>query len=80
VFEARDSYSALARAEFSVDAGGWKVVFPLDRTTDSPSENFSFLLKALPPGEHTVAVRVSDLFENSASAKVTFVVEPPKRK
>jgi hypothetical protein len=79
-FEARDSYSAIARAEFSLNAGDWKLAFPAGRTTDAPVEIYKIELGALPPGEHTVAVRVYDQFENSASAKVTFTVEAPKKK
>jgi len=80
-FDAKDSYSAIARAEFSVDGSDWKVAFPADRATDSPSETYALTLPSLPPGEHTVAVRIFDLFENSTSAKVTFVVtEPPRKK
>ncbi len=80
VFDAKDSYSAIARAEMSVDAGDWQTLFPVGRTTDAPSESYAINLKDLPPGEHTVAVRVFDLFENSVSAKVTFVVEAAKKK
>lgn len=90
-FEARDSYSAIARAEYSLDAGEWKTVFPTDRTTDAPDESYEVLLRVIAlggadasrevaAGEHTLAVRVYDQFENSVSAKVTFVVEGQKKK
>lgn len=74
-FEAKDSYSAIARAEYSLDAGEWRLVFPVNRLTDSPSENYEITFRDLAAGEHTLAVRVHDQFENSASAKVTFTVE-----
>lgn len=79
LFDAKDSYSAIARAEMSVDAGDWQTLFPVGRTTDAPSENYSINLKDLVPGEHTIAVRVFDSFENVVSAKVTFVVAAPKK-
>ena len=79
-FEAKDSFSAIQRAEISVDAGEWKLAFPEDRTTDAPSETFSLVLKDLAPGEHTIAVRVFDAFENSTSSKVTIVVTPSPKK
>jgi len=78
-FDARDSYSAIARAEYSVDAGDWKLVFPAGRLTDAPQESYELVLHGLAPGEHTVAVRVFDQFENTTSAKVTFSVPPAKR-
>lgn len=78
-FLARDSTSAVARAEYSLNAGEWTLLFPADRVTDSAQETYSLTLKNLPPGEHTVAVRVYDRFENTASAKVTFTVPPRPR-
>jgi hypothetical protein len=74
-FQAADSYSAIARAEYSLDAGEWTLIMPEGRLSDSPQEKYSILLKGLTPGEHTLAVRAFDQFENAASAKVTFVVE-----
>ncbi len=70
-FRAKDSGSAVARAEFSVDAGDWKIVEPEGRLSDSPEESYDFVVQDLTPGEHTVAVRVFDRFENNTAAKVT---------
>jgi outer membrane protein assembly factor BamB len=73
-FEARDSSSAIARAEYSLDGGEWTILFPVGRLADAPQESYELVLKGLPPGEHTVAVRVFDAFENTTSAKTTFTV------
>ncbi len=78
-FEARDSFSAIARAEYSLDADDWKLVFPAGRLTDAPQETYELRLRGLAPGEHTVAVRVFDQFENTTSAKVTFSAPAAKR-
>ncbi len=79
-FDAKDSFSAIVRAEYSLDAGDWKLAYPADRLSDSPSESYEIVLRELTPGEHTISVRVFDQFENSASAKVTFTTEAPKKK
>ena len=79
-FDALDSYSALARAEYSLDAADWVLVFPLGQLTDSPHESYEIALHDLSPGEHTLSVRVYDRFENSTSAKTTFVVAPGKKR
>jgi len=42
--------------------------------TDAPTENYDIVLRDLPSGEHTVAVRVFDQFETNAAGKVTFTV------
>jgi outer membrane protein assembly factor BamB len=71
-FTARDSFSAVARVEYSVDAGEWMTAFPVDRLTDSPQESYELTLKGLAPGEHTFTVRVYDQYENQVTAKATF--------
>ena len=78
-FMARDSASAISRAEYSFDAGEWTLVYPTGRLSDAPEEHYDVALKNLPPGEHTVAVRVYDRFENVTAAKVTFRVPPTSR-
>jgi hypothetical protein len=73
-FNARDPGSSLERAEYSVDAGDWTLVFPVGQLSDSPEESYRIELGGLAPGDHTVSVRVFDQFENSSIAKVTFTV------
>ena len=75
-FSAHDSASAISRAEFSVDAGEWKLVEPVGKISDSPDENYDFTVRPLTAGEHTVALRVYDRFENVGANKVTFRVGP----
>ena len=40
--------------------------------SDSPVERYRGGLPRLPPGEHTIAVRAYDRFQNVGSAKTTF--------
>jgi sugar lactone lactonase YvrE len=75
-FDASDPGSAIARAQYSLDAGDWIMVLPVGRLSDAPLEHFDWTLGGLAPGEHTVAVRVYDEYENATSAKVTFTVSP----
>ena len=69
---AKDPGSNISRAEYSVDAGDWKLVEPVGRLSDSESENYDFPLHGLRPGEHTVAIRVYDRFENVSVSKTVF--------
>ena len=78
-FDARDSFSDISRAEYSLDAGDWKLIFPVGQLTDAPQESYELMLRGLAAGEHTLAVRVYDQFENGATAKVTFSVPAKKR-
>jgi WD40 repeat protein len=69
-FEATDSTSALRRAEYSIDAGSWTPVAPVDGILDSPSEEFRLHLDSVPAGEHVLVVRVADSGGNTGLAKV----------
>lgn len=74
-FAAMDATSVIERAEYSVDGGEWRMVYPAGRLSDARTEQFDFVVRGMGAGEHTVAVRVFDAFENTASAKVTIVVK-----
>jgi sugar lactone lactonase YvrE len=71
-FTARDSASAIARAEYSLDAGEWTLVYPAGRLSDANEEHYDISLRGLVAGEHTMAVRVYDRFENVTASKITF--------
>lgn len=82
-FKAADSYSAIKRAEYSIDAGDWRFVEPVGQISDSKTESYDFqaAIPADPPApgapvieksagvEHVVVVRVYDRFDNLSSAR-----------
>ena len=75
-FTARDSNSAIERAQYSVDGGDWVIVTPKKGISDGPEEHYEFqAVVAKQPGqsatEHTIAVRAYDRFDNVGSAKIT---------
>lgn len=82
-FRARDGFSTIRRAEFSVDAQEWKYVEPVGQLSDAQVEDYD-LTAALPTpkegtdksdmqkdaiSEHVVVVRVFDKYENMGAAK-----------
>jgi hypothetical protein len=73
-FTARDSFSPLEKAEYSLDAGEWQMIFPTSRTTDATEHSYEFRLGDLSPGEHTLVVRVYDNFRNVTLARTTFTI------
>jgi hypothetical protein len=77
-FAAHDSASSIERAQYSLDGGDWILLAPVGSVSDSPAENYEFTLSNLSPGEHTIAVRAYDRFENVGSAKTTTIVPSPK--
>jgi len=74
IFDGISSASAIAKAQYSVDASDWTIVFPTGLLSDAPRENYQISLNGLSAGEHTVAVQIADRFNNSTAAKVTFTV------
>ena len=84
-FRAADTFSPIAHAEYSVDAGDWQVLEPVGRISDSKSESYDFTAVVRPPdnaasaapmgadpenpAEHIVVVRVYDRYDNVASGK-----------
>jgi WD40 repeat protein len=53
-FRAADSFSAIKRAEYSIDAGDWHYIEPVGEISDSPTEEYDFSA-ALPQGEAVAA-------------------------
>jgi hypothetical protein len=71
-FRAVDSFSPIKRGEYSVDAGEWHFVEPVDQLSDSKSESYDFSLPLAGDAsaqEHVVVIRVYDRYDNLVSAK-----------
>jgi outer membrane protein assembly factor BamB len=73
-FQASAPVSFIARAQYSLDAGDWALVFPTGGLSDSPREAYDFQVQKVSPGEHAVTVRVYDQFENVSTAETTVKV------
>jgi hypothetical protein len=80
-FRASDSFSAIKRAEYSIDGEDWQFVEPVGQLSDSRTEDYDFRVgvpqpEAAPPpmaestaNDHVVVVRAYDRFDNLATAK-----------
>jgi WD40 repeat protein len=77
-FTARDSASSIERAQYSLDGGEWTLAAPTGNVSDSPTENYEVSTSNVTSGEHTIAVRAYDRFENVGSAKTTVTVSAAK--
>ncbi|MBM3774937.1 MAG: hypothetical protein FJW37_07190 [Acidobacteria bacterium] len=73
-WKAMDALSVIQDAQYSLDGGEWIAVLPVSRLSDSLELDYELHLDGLSAGEHTIAVRVQDEFENQATGKV--VVRP----
>jgi hypothetical protein len=79
-FDGISASGAIARAQYSLDGGDWQIAFPVGLLSDAPKESYQLELHGLASGEHTIAVRVTDRYENATTAKVTFTVSAQKSK
>jgi hypothetical protein len=74
-FRAEDGFSAIKRAEFSVDASDWKYVEPSGQISDAKTEDYDFQIApeaakdGLSSSEHVVVVRAYDRYDNMSAAK-----------
>ncbi len=85
-FRAVDSFSAISRAEYSIDADDWQTAEPVGQISDYKIENYDLTvpLPVVPEGkqsapasdEHTIVVRVFDRFENVGVAKTVINATP----
>jgi outer membrane protein assembly factor BamB len=75
-FTASDAGSNIERAQYSVDGGEWLLIAPKAGISDGKQESYQFTVNGLKAGEHTIAVRVYDRFENVGNGKV--MLGPPE--
>jgi hypothetical protein len=68
-WHAADALNNVTKAEYSLDGGDWTVVSPVTRLSDSPELDYDLSIET-PAGEHTIAVRVQDDYDNVAVEKV----------
>jgi WD40 repeat protein len=73
-FTARDSASGVDHAQYSLDGGDWLLLSPTSKVSDDPEERYEFSLPSPGSGEHTIAVRAYDRFDNVGSAKTTVTI------
>jgi WD40 repeat protein len=79
-FTARDASSSVERAQYSLDGGDWILVSPAGNISDAPEEHYELTISDPSAGEHTIAVRAYDRFENIGSAKTTVTVPSSNRR
>jgi sugar lactone lactonase YvrE len=67
---AADALSNISKAEYSLDGGDWTLVAPVTGISDSHELSYDLTLDNVPAGEHTLAVRVADDYDNQVIDKV----------
>jgi hypothetical protein len=67
-WHAADALNNIVQAEYSLDGGEWLTAQPVTRLSDSMDLDYELTLDAA-PGEHTIAVRVYDEYDNQATEK-----------
>lgn len=80
MFEAVDAASFIARAEYSIDGGDWKILYSDDGISDGPRETFTVKFPLTGTGEQSVVIRVFDVNGNIGTARATVKASAPKTK
>lgn len=68
-WRAHDASSIIDHAEYSVNGHDWLMAEPVSRLSDSPDEEYHITIERK-PGEQTIAVRVTDDYDNQSVDKV----------
>lgn len=69
-FQTEDKTSLIRRAEYQVDGGEWKAVFPTDGIADARREEFKVMVTLPDRKPHVIALRVFDANANIGSVQV----------
>jgi hypothetical protein len=77
-FRVNDAATTIERAQYSVDGGEWTIVTPAQGISDARQQRYETAVEGLSAGEHTIAVRAYDRFDNVGSSKITFNFPAPK--
>ena len=75
-FDVRDEYSAVQRADYSLDGDKWQTIYPKDGIADSRFEQFELVLEG-EAAARGVIVRAADALNNVASARGEAPAVPP---
>lgn len=75
-FEVKDEYSAVQRADYSLDGDKWQTIYPKDGIADSRVEQFELVLEG-EAAARGVIVRAADALNNVASARGEAPATPP---
>lgn len=73
--EVEDNFNYIARIEYSLDGQPWAVVYPDDTLFDARTEKFSFQLKDIAKGTHSITLRVFDADGNLGTRQEEFTVK-----
>jgi sugar lactone lactonase YvrE len=68
-WKAADALNDIQKAEYSLDGGEWTLAAPVGGLSDSQELAYDLTLEPVSPGEHTLAVRVEDDYDNQATDK-----------
>ena len=67
---AADALSPIQKAEYCINGGEWRIAEPVTRLMDSPQLEFAVELNPPLDGELSIAVRVTDQFDNQRVASL----------
>jgi hypothetical protein len=68
-WKATDARSVLEKAEYAVNGSDWLPVLPTTRLADSLQHDYQLVIDNAPAGEVTIAVRVTDAWDNQVVDK-----------
>ncbi len=75
-FTVTDELSAIGSVHYTIDSNEeWISTLPVDMIYDTASEDIHIIAEDIEPGEHVIAVKLSDHIDNTAYRSFIFTVE-----
>jgi hypothetical protein len=71
IFRVADRTSIIRRAEYQIDGGDWRSIFPVDGISDSKQEEFRVTMRVSDAKPHLLAFRAFDSSANIGNAQAT---------
>jgi len=72
IFNVKDNLSSIVKCKYSVNGGGWKIIFPDDQINDTLKEDYTLTLKLEKKGEYNITFQALDTENNISTASVSF--------
>jgi len=71
-FQVSDKWNLISNVQYSIDAGGWQIVYPVDGISDSENEQFEITIPSEHSGPLYLAIKAIDSANNVGTVQKMF--------
>ncbi len=71
-FRVNDEWNLISSVQYSIDAGGWQIIYPIDGICDSEEEQFELTIPGDREGPLYLAIKATDAANNVGTVQTMF--------